>query len=182
MALGEIMDRRTAMTGLAAAGTALLAPAQTSGCDVKELFLPHWKVSKTFTINVLEVMPAADFDFKPNPAQMSFGQLFKHLGYFNSFLLAIAKGEKTPFTPVRAADKVEKDEARKYLIETFDYSIKQLEQITAQEVNQRRQVFPGLEHTGAELILRAYMHTAHHRGQAEVYLRVKGLQPPRFEF
>src|SRR5437879_6186540 len=146
------MDRRTAMAGLAAASTALLAPAQSSGCEVKEVFIPRWKVSKTFTINVLEVMPPADFDFRPHPAEMSFGQLFKHLGYFNSFLLAIARGEKTPFAPVQTTEKVEKDAARKYLIETFDYSIKLLEQISAQEINQRRQVFPGLEHTGAELI------------------------------
>jgi uncharacterized damage-inducible protein DinB len=37
-------------------------------------------------------------------------------------------------------------------------------------------------HSGTDLCLRAYMHTAHHRGQAVVYLRVKGITPPTWKF
>jgi hypothetical protein len=37
-------------------------------------------------------------------------------------------------------------------------------------------------HTGTDLCLRAYTHTAHHRGQAIVYLRVKGIAPPTWAF
>ena len=32
------------------------------------------------------------------------------------------------------------------------------------------------------MLFRAYMHTAHHRGQVVTYLRVKGLVPPTWKF
>ena len=36
--------------------------------------------------------------------------------------------------------------------------------------------------TGFEWLWGYFTHTAHHRGQAEVYLRVKGIKPPDYRF
>jgi uncharacterized damage-inducible protein DinB len=36
--------------------------------------------------------------------------------------------------------------------------------------------------TGFEWLWAYFTHTAHHRGQAEVYLRIKGIQPPDYVF
>jgi len=33
---------------------------------------------------------------------------------------------------------------------------------------------------GREILLAMYVHVAHHRGQAEIYLRDKGLRPPSY--
>jgi len=33
---------------------------------------------------------------------------------------------------------------------------------------------------GREILLAMYVHVAHHRGQAEVYLRDKGITPPSY--
>ena len=33
-----------------------------------------------------------------------------------------------------------------------------------------------------ELVLGMFTHTAHHRGQAEVYLRANGIKPPAYRF
>jgi uncharacterized damage-inducible protein DinB len=33
---------------------------------------------------------------------------------------------------------------------------------------------------GREVLLAMYVHVAHHRGQAEVYLRDKGIKPPSY--
>jgi uncharacterized damage-inducible protein DinB len=35
---------------------------------------------------------------------------------------------------------------------------------------------------GREILLALYVHVVHHRGQAEVYLRDKGIKPPSFIF
>jgi uncharacterized damage-inducible protein DinB len=35
---------------------------------------------------------------------------------------------------------------------------------------------------GRELLLAMYVHMAHHRGQQEVYLRIKGIAPPQYVF
>ena len=40
----------------------------------------------------------------------------------------------------------------------------------------------GRETRGRERLWAAFTHTAHHRGQAEVYLRVKGVTPPQYGF
>ncbi|MGZ4820551.1 MAG: DinB family protein [Terriglobales bacterium] len=34
--------------------------------------------------------------------------------------------------------------------------------------------------SGREVLLAMYIHVAHHRGQAEIYLRDKGIKPPRY--
>ena len=36
--------------------------------------------------------------------------------------------------------------------------------------------------TGFEWLWSYFTHTAHHRAQAEVYLRVKGIKPPDYKF
>jgi uncharacterized damage-inducible protein DinB len=41
---------------------------------------------------------------------------------------------------------------------------------------------PNRNLTGAEWLWSYFTHTAHHRGQAEVYLRLKGIKPPAYEF
>ena len=33
---------------------------------------------------------------------------------------------------------------------------------------------------GKEVLLAMYVHVAHHRGQAEIYLRDKGIKPPGY--
>ncbi|HLM97728.1 MAG TPA: DinB family protein [Bryobacteraceae bacterium] len=35
---------------------------------------------------------------------------------------------------------------------------------------------------GRELLLALCVHMAHHRGQAEIYLRIKGIKPPGYVF
>lgn len=36
--------------------------------------------------------------------------------------------------------------------------------------------------TGRQVLLNMFVHTAHHRAQAEVYMRLKGIVPPRYTF
>jgi uncharacterized damage-inducible protein DinB len=36
--------------------------------------------------------------------------------------------------------------------------------------------------TGFEWLWAYFTHTAHHRGQAEVYLRLRGIKPPDYRF
>jgi hypothetical protein len=41
---------------------------------------------------------------------------------------------------------------------------------------------PARNLTGGEWLWAYFTHTAHHRGQAEVYLRLKGIRPPDYDF
>lgn len=178
------MKRRELLSVVPCLGALSILPGQTAPASslIKEMFLPHWKVSKDFTLEVMEAMPPASFNFRPAPEEMAFGQLFMHLGYFNTFLLAKTVGENTPFKLTGEKDEPEKEVVRKFLTETFDYTISTLERVKESELRETRQLSRTMTHTGAEMILRAYMHTTHHRGQSEVYLRLKGIKPPAFKF
>ena len=43
--------------------------------DFKAIFVKHWQISKEFTLAVAEAMPADSYNFKPNPQEMSFGEM-----------------------------------------------------------------------------------------------------------
>jgi uncharacterized damage-inducible protein DinB len=183
------MNRRKVLSVLGYASAGILTPlscasrsAATGSSSYKEMFLPHWKTAKEFTLAVLEAMPTESFNFKATPQEMSFGHLFMHLSFYNTFLLAKGKGENTPYKLEKESESLTKETAKKFVVETFDYTINKIESITEAELAMVRDVIPGTKHTGAELILRAYMHTTHHRGQAEVYLRLKEIKPPDFKF
>ena len=55
---------------------ALPVLAQTT---VKDALVKHWKTSGEFTIAVARSMPAESYNFRPDPEEMSFGQLIRHI-------------------------------------------------------------------------------------------------------
>src|SRR6266851_1006495 len=70
-------------------------PVSAAENDFKAIFARHWQTSKEFTLAVAEAMPAEDYDFKPNPEEMSFGGLMIHIAEENSssFARAEARGQ-----------------------------------------------------------------------------------------
>ena len=73
---------------------------------------------------------------------------------------------------------------RAYLASTFDYVTDVLNMLSEQDLI-RTDLKIGSSvppHSGTDLFMRAYMHTAHHRGQVVVYLRLKGIVPPAWAF
>src|SRR6202521_6252869 len=66
------------LAGMAAAAS---GPVEN---DFKALFAKHWQISKEFTLAVAEAMPAEYYNFKPNPEEMSFGELMSHIAQSNS--------------------------------------------------------------------------------------------------
>jgi uncharacterized damage-inducible protein DinB len=163
------------------AGAAVPGSAQTTpfALQFRDVFLKHWEVERGYTIAVAEAMPAEHFNFKPNPIQRSFGEQLIHLAaantaYFSAFGL-IPIPER-----VTAADK---EAVSKYLNNSWDYTIQVLRKLTERDMLRNDLGTPRFKaHTGSDLFLRAYTHTAHHRGQAIVYLRVKDVTPPTWAF
>jgi uncharacterized damage-inducible protein DinB len=51
--------------------------------------------------------------------------------------------------------------------------------LTAEQL-ERRHSSPDGNLPGREVLLAMYVHVAHHRGQAEIYLRDKGIRPPGY--
>jgi uncharacterized damage-inducible protein DinB len=73
----------------------------------------------------------------------------------------------------------------KMLEQSFDYVIGVLPQITPEELKRTWHLPTWKDRPdpdGRAMILNMLVHTAHHRAQCEVYLRVKGIKPPDYEF
>ena len=163
----------------------LPALAQTT---VKDALVKHWKVTADFTIAVAEKMPADGYAFKPVPVELSFGQLMVQIAGANLSACANASGLPRPAVPPAIAaslkdesGKVDKEGAVKFLRDTFDFCNQAVASMTPEKLDavvgpQNRKM------TGFEWLWAYFTHTAHHRGQAEVYLRVKGIEPPLYTF
>ncbi|PYT61364.1 MAG: hypothetical protein DMG35_09420 [Acidobacteria bacterium] len=146
--------------------------------DFKGLFLKHWQVSKDFTLAVAEAMPAESYSFKPNPQEMSFGEMMINLAQSNSDAFARVAGTKELTKPAGN----DKQTAIKFLADSFDQCAKDFAITPPERFDKPFDIPEGRQATGLEVLWWAFTDTAHHRGQAEVYLRVKNITPPHYRF
>jgi len=60
-------------------------------------FIQDWKISKQFTLDLANAMPAEFYGFKPSPEEMSFAEQMTHIAIANAFRFNQITGLKTPF-------------------------------------------------------------------------------------
>lgn len=177
------MRLRLALTLLA---VAIPACAQTTE---KDILLKHWKTSGDFTVAVAIAMPADGYGFRPVPVEMSFGELMVHIALADRGACANAGGMQAPALPDKVAGwakdmekaDVDKDTAVQFLTDTFAFCTQAITQMPDARMN-TVVGNPARNLTGGEWLWAYFTHTAHHRGQAEVYLRLKGITPPEYTF
>ena len=166
---------------------AMALPALAQSTIPKSL-MTHWKKSGEFTIAVAKAMPAESYDFRPNPDEMSFGHVMAHIAAADVGACALASGLPRPEAPKGVAEllkdeksNVDRETALAYLTTAFNFCDKALDSMTPAKLD--AVVGPAnRKMTGFEWLWSYFTHTAHHRGQAEVYLRVKGIKPPDYVF
>jgi uncharacterized damage-inducible protein DinB len=156
---------------------------------VKDALAKHWKTSGEFTIAVANAMPAESYNFRPNPEEMSFGQLMAHIAIADEGACAVASGLPRPAVPSKLTEwsknpekvDVAKESGLSFLKEAFDFCNQAVAAITPEQLDKITGP-PARNMTGFEWLFGYFTHTAHHRAQAEVYLRVKGIKPPDYKF
>src|ERR1700726_2708795 len=108
---------------LAVSAAAAQAAKVNSVLDMPE-FVHDWQISKQFTLEVANAMPADLYSFKPNPEEMTFGEQMIHIAGANVYRFNQITGMKPPFSfdPAHppAADK---ENVLKLLDQSFDYVI-----------------------------------------------------------
>jgi DinB family len=162
------------------AGCASLASvghAQDSRALVNVL-LSHWRTSKAMTLAVAQAMPDKDYTFKAAPKELSFGEQMSDIAGGNENFCSAALGTKGPFEKVEAATKAV---ALKNLTTPYDFCIEGVQKMTDAKLMQLVGTAPR-QATVFERFWGGFTHAAHHRGQAEIYLRLKGIAPPPYKF
>jgi hypothetical protein len=81
--------------------------------------------------------------------------------------------------PPALPSPTDKDAVVKFLSDSFDYCSGVIPNLAEEQLN-RPHNSPDGRLLGREILLAMYVHVAHHRGQAEIYLRANGIRPPSY--
>jgi uncharacterized damage-inducible protein DinB len=135
----------------------------------------HFGALGKLSVAVAEAMPADKYGFRPHPESMTFGELMSHIATTNYQFCAGLKDSDTPTLP----SPTDKGGVVKFLSDSFEYCSGVISSATETQMNAAHDSPDG--HLPArELLLAMYIHVAHHRGQAEIYLRDNGIKPPGY--
>jgi uncharacterized damage-inducible protein DinB len=69
----------------------------------------------------------------------------------------------------------------KFVRDSFDWTNAEMAKVTPEEM-QKSYKMEGSQMSGHEVLMLAWDHTTHHRGQLIVYLRLKGIKPTDYKF
>ena len=184
--LARPISRLLLLLCCAAAFAETKMPSVANSVANMDEFVQDWKQSKEFTIAVADAMPAEFYDFKPNPDEMTFAEQMVHVAGSNVFRFQQISGIEPPFKfdPSKPGP-TDKKSVLAMLDQSFDYVIAVLPQITPDQLKRTWHIPSWQGRTdpeGRAMIMNMFVHTAHHRAQCEVYLRVKGIKPPDYRF
>lgn len=162
-----------------------ILPAQVPCVRTMDDFVKDWSQSKQFTIDVANAMPAEFYAFKPVRAEMSFAEQMVHIAVANVYRFHEISNLKPPFELNPKMATPDKAGIITMLQQSFDYVISVLPQITSEQL-QRASNMPSFkgrpQPNGRDMMMNMFVHTAHHRAQCEVYLRLKNIVPPTYTF
>ena len=153
----------------------LPANAGPAAANAAGEYSKHFDALAKLSTAVAQAMPADQFAFRPHPESMTFGQLISHIATTNYQFCAGLKDAEPPALP----SPTDKDVIVKFLGDSFDYCSAVIPGLTEDQLT-RTHNSPDGRLPGREVLLAMYIHVAHHRGQAEIYLRDKGIKPPSY--
>jgi uncharacterized damage-inducible protein DinB len=145
----------------------------------KQQNIAEWTRAKAYTKAYLDAMPAGGYMFKATPAVRSYAEQFLHIADAANFFGTSASGKSSPLGKASAEKTIPqtKEAVSKAVLESYDYMIAILQNTPDAELQQIVDI-AGQKITKALVIAKAFEHQTHHRGQATIYLRLKGVTPP----
>ncbi|OQP61344.1 hypothetical protein A3860_06435 [Niastella vici] len=133
---------------------------------MKDQLIETIEKSRNYTLQVAEAMPEKGYVYKPGGAGWNFGELLNHIAYGiqwwqDNYIM----GNKSSWDPPAVKNK--KQEVIAYLNQAYDDLQKTV----------KSQTLTGEAGNGVHATLD---HITHHRGQAVIYLRTNGVEPPEY--
>jgi uncharacterized damage-inducible protein DinB len=136
--------------------------------------LTKWENNKTYTLAVLEAMPEAHYDFQPTEEVKSFRNQAAHIVSSFNFQM-----EFIGYPNLAKVDKTSKATVIKSYTEVFDVIIAHIKTLNTKSLAEEIEPFYGTS-TKSRMLNLMDNHLAHHRGQLTIYLRLKGVKPPKY--
>ncbi len=150
--------------------------------SVNELdtFLASWDREAANTVKLLQALPPAQYDFRPDPGGRSLGELAWHLAESDAY---ISYGiERGTFARDAKPPNIERPRAVEALAPGFERihreAVARVRALTPTDLDRTIQFFTG-PMTIRDILWNAIMaHGIHHRGQLSLMCRLAGGQPP----
>ena len=171
---------------LAAAGVFVLSSAaffaQTpsgAGQPIATALRQSWDSAKKNLTESADVMPEANYNFKPVDSVRTFGQILAHVAGANYVFCSAAKGEKAP----HAEDDFEKSATTrpaiiKALADSIAYCDTAYRATDQQLAASIEMPFGQGKGTRAAALMGNVGHLNEHYGNLVTYFRIKGIVPP----
>lgn len=154
---------------------AALGAASSASAQGIPAMAPLYEMAKGWIVKSAEMMPEADYSFKPTPEVRSFGQLIGHLADANYMICATAKGEKSP-----ATQSFEKTTEKAALVQALKDALAYCDPVYKMndaDLTAPAEMF-GIKMTRLGFAFLNVTHDNEHYGNLVTYLRMKGLTPP----
>ena len=149
---------------------------------IKE-YIERLEQSKAYLILVAETMPEAHYKFKATAESMSFEEHLMHIAWamdwHSQSLIGGRKARDWNTDTILKVDNKSKKEMIATIAETFDTTINFIANLDLDIPDERLDYF-GANRTKRQILLLLTDHITHHRAQMLVYMRLNGLQPPRY--
>ena len=144
--------------------------------------LPIWQNAKTRTMAVAQAMPADQFGFKPTESVMSFGQQMVHIANsMRSMEMRFLKGQSWNQQEPNAA-QMTKEEVINLLRGSFDVVMATIGSLSEGDLARPGKNFGNPALNKEQSMLFMFDHITNHRAKAVLYLRLKGIIPPRYGY
>ncbi len=144
-------------------------------------YMKKWENAEAYTLQVAELMPESSYDFKPTEDQMTFRRQLVHLSNNIAWLSSTYLGAERPEQDLRGeiVDIYTKTEVLDILKVVFGNARAALEQLQPETLNEEVEFFAG-PMTRRRVLFLMTDHITHHRAQAIIYLRLEGVDPPKY--
>jgi len=175
-----MLMRYYSMCILMASGLSMMALGTRAQSFAGE-FTPLWQRACHYTLEVAEAMPDSLYSYRPVDSVFTFGEHLLHLernlyGLCSRFVLQTDRYQVAP-----APETMHKG----HIIERLRAAISYVDQALAETPDSMLSL-PAEGFWGPDAISRRGIfwlmrdHMSHHRGQMVVYLRLNGIEPPRY--
>ncbi len=165
--------------GLLLVSSSLFAQGMTDEV-IKAHLVSDWERAKAYTKEYLDAMPEEGLNFKPAPEVRSFAEQMLHMSQGTIGLIVSGTGA-TPIFQGKSLEKIDelktKTALTQIVMQCYDFAIESIRNLDASRLSNtvKRGKY---ETTQFAWLNKAFEHQTHHRAQATIYLRLKGIKPP----
>jgi uncharacterized damage-inducible protein DinB len=138
-----------------------------------------WQNATAYTLEVARAMPWEYYDFKPVEEEFTFAQQLEHMAGNMQWLAGKYLRGQAFTHPLLEQTTRTPEESLSLLEISLAFAEETLAHYPADSLNKVHDFFAG-PLSSRQLIHLLHDHHTHHRGQLIVYLRLKGIRPPRY--